>query len=263
MVFRVKMFLAYLVVGSVLTPHLLVRAQDPMPPGSTANPIVGFGREKNGYPFLLSAAGVKGRYLLFTNNRIKIEISREESLGTFDFRRLGPGEVEVGFTSPQGNLFYVRTEVLAPAGKSAPAHVSTSFRFNHSEVKLDSRRDYLDARLSAKKERELEWFMARATSDASLKELTREIQPFLTRASLKMAAPAALYDAGPVPDCASDLSDCMMAAVAYFGSFAGLLAFCGFSAGFGCIALLVAHPIVATHVGIQCSKAGHSCGLAQ
>lgn len=259
MVFRVKMFLAYLVIGSVLTPHLLVRAQDPMPPISNANPIVGFGREKNGNPFLLSAAGVKGRYLLFSNNRIKIEISREESLGTVDFHRLGPGEVEVGFTSPQGNLFYVRTEVLAPAGKTSPAHVSTSFRFNHSEVKLDSRRDYVDARLSAKKERELEWVMARAEADSSLKNLAREIQPFLTRASLKMV----FVEAGPVPDCASDAIDCLTAAVAYVGGIGALITLCGMTVGIGCIGAIIAHPVLGVAVGIHCSKAAASCGVTQ
>lgn len=269
MVLRAKLFLTCLLIGALVAPQSLVAAQSPhsgalqsLSGQTLANLTLTVGRESNGTPFLLSAAGTRGRYLVLTGSRIKVELSREEPLGTIDLRRTSPDKLEVGLSSPRGARFDVRAEVLSRSlATGNPEQIRTTYRFNHLQVTLDSRRDYVASRLRSKKERELADLFAGVASDGSITGLASQIEPFLAGSSLKMLAPLSLHEAGPVPDCADHAKDCLAAVVQYIGGIGALIGFCGLTFGIGCIGAILAHPVLGVLLAFDCSKAAHSCGL--
>lgn len=250
-----KIHLFYLVLGALLTPSINLNAQIPIPP----NPGLISGklrREANGTPFLLATNGMKGRYVNLAPNRIDIEIAGDQSagavLGTVRLQRHAEREVEVTFASTTGNELGFRT-----VGESTGA-VRTSFRFNSEVVQLDHQ-----LAQNSQKEAEIASLFTLAGADPTLRELAREAVPFLSASSLRLVLPVAGAEQHYVTDCAVEAADCLVSLIAYGMSMSALYSSCGFTLGAGCVAALLAHPVLGGVVAVYCGRALTSCGITQ
>lgn len=254
-----KIHLFYLVLGALLSPSINLNAQTPgqlnnVPPAGLISGKLR--RESNGTPFLLATNGMKGRYVNLAPNRIDLEITGDqlagESLGRVSLQRHAEREVELTFSSVTGNELGFRT-VAEQTGA-----IQTSFRFNSHVVHLDHRTPQ-----NREKEAEIAQLFTDAGDDPTLRELAREALPFLSASSLRLVLPITTAEHQYVSDCAIEASDCLVSLIAYGLSMSALYSSCGFTLGAGCVAALLAHPVLGGVVAVYCGRALTSCGITQ
>ncbi len=220
-------------------------------------------RDRQGIPFLKSKDGSRGRYLKISRDKLEIEISREQLIGTVRLQRMNPlsanGEVAllIEYETANGNQLTFGTS------SNSDGRVESSIKLNDSEVRIDPRSIQKDALKREETTRRTEILLAGASTDQGIRNLVKESLPFLSRTAILKIVPPIFSDHQYVSDCAVEATDCLVSLVAYGMSMSALYSSCGFTLGAGCIAALLAHPIMSGAVVIYCGRAMQSCGLTQ
>jgi hypothetical protein len=261
---RGKQTIFCLLMAALLLPTFSLRAET-LPPAPDDDVIINrVFRDNQGIPCLRTKNGRLGRYLKMSGDEVEIEIHAAQLIGTvrmqrsgFATDRAGMGKISIALTSPSGN------QLTFGATSTKDGQLESVVKFNDSTISVDplAYRDQPGGRPAT--HRGVEALLARAAGDASLQRLTAEALPFLTKSALLKVLPAALSEHQYVSDCAVEATDCLVSLVAYGVSMSALYSSCGFTLGAGCIAALLAHPVMGGAVVIYCGRALQSCGITR
>jgi hypothetical protein len=221
-------------------------------------------KNKEGIPYLLTHNGRRGLYRTLSSNGVEIEIQHDQFIGRVRMRRNGPDEntasmmgFVIEYESASGNTLSFGTSTT-PTGQ-----VNSLIKFNDSMVRFDpqqwQKKDGGETRLHEN----IRDLLTKAAIDPGLQRLSAEAQPFLSRSAIRKVFPTTLSEHQYVSDCAVEATDCLVSLVAYGISMSALYSSCGFSLGAGCIAALLAHPVMSGAVVIYCGRALQSCGITR
>lgn len=261
---RGKFTIFCLLMVSLLLPTVNLTAQPVQPNSGDGSIVDRLFIDKQGIPYLRATNGSRGRYLRVSKNLVELEIHKEGLVGTVKIERrisrsdlVEAGEILVEFISTSGNHLTFGTIA------SADGKVETLVKFNGDQLRVDPRSYVVNGENRPQVSQQVDSMLAGAAEDPGLQKLTREALPYLTRTSLLKVLPAALSEHQYVSDCAVEATDCLVSLVAYGISMSALYSSCGFTLGAGCIAALLAHPVMSGAVVIYCGRALQSCGITQ
>lgn len=245
---------ALVVLSLIMKLYLPVMAGSEVHPSIDLPPSMSLLHSYESTADVASAATAAVQFI--SKDRIVFDVMAEKKLGEVVIARHGKVDnqtIMLSFATSPRNVLSIKTE------SNAISSISTTLAFNDMIVKLKAS-DVENRKISQFQHSTLQSIFTKISEDRDLLRLTKAALPLLNVSSLKKLAPlnAEYYH---VSDCAVEATDCLVALVAYGTSMGALVSSCGFSFGAGCVAALLAHPILGGAVAIYCGRAIESCGL--
>jgi hypothetical protein len=179
-----------------------------------------------------------------------------------EFRRLSSKETLATYT-PTGEVpLSIRSTFSPQEGGAKAAVVSLAVELKGRKVVLNLTSNQVQE-LPANEGADLQVMRTDATANIPLRRLLEEAHTFLSGPALSGLLPfLRQFDYSTTDcrfECARTITSCLAAASAYVGGIAGLILLCGETLGLTCVLAIIAHPILAAAVGMECSAAVNIC----
>ncbi len=227
---------------------------------SGENKLFRYGLDRDKAPFAQRVDGTKGRFVNFSPDHFRLQISKGRRRGEVEFVRLSGEETITQFKTGMHHLV-VRTR--NQTDKEGKAGIKIDFQYKNQRSIMQINKGAKEQEFAPDAEKELRVMLAGVKKNRVLKRLMEDAQSFSEKSVLSGAISAIVSNSAAEDSltCILDASQCLLSISAYVGSIGGLIAFCPETLGATCLAALLVHPVIGVYMAAQCTRSLQSCGI--
>lgn len=227
---------------------------------SNGDASVQYGFDPDGVRFAQKNDGSKARYLAFSTDHFKIELTKQRLLGDVEITRFPSNKSLLCFRTAEGSTFFVHTSPDPSNTNSTRIKIELHYLNETVELKVDDRNP--NKGFSASASTKLRIIAAGLKQDQPLRELMEATSTYCEKSVLSgVALTRGLNPMVPDLACAIAIVECYGALAAYIGGIAALILLCPETIGLTCFLAIIAHPALGPLAVLKCIDAFDKCHI--